>query len=56
MEPTEFCYNCGRPIPKGLFCIYANGKPKREIQYKMKQARLIKRGKRAGYGLSGSCH
>ena len=56
LGPTGFCYNCGRLIAKGLFCVDANNKPKCEIRYKMKQERLIKRGKKAGYGLSGSTH
>ena len=55
MEETGFCWRCGHIIPdgRGLFC----PKPKKcEEQYRRNQDRQIKKGKRAGYGLAGSCH
>jgi len=51
MEETGFCWNEGKPIKQGLFC-----DKKCERQYEMKQERLIKKGKKAGYGLAGSTH
>ena len=56
LEPTGFCWDCGRPITKGLFCIEKNGKAKCEHHYKWKQERQIKKGKRASYGVAGSMH
>ncbi len=54
LYPTSFCWNCGRPIAEGL--LFCPAPKKCERQYEMKQERGIKKGKRAGYGLSGSCH
>lgn len=56
MEETGFCWNCGRQIQKGLFCIAKNGRNKCEHHYKWMLERQIKKGKRAGYGLAGSTH
>lgn len=51
MEPTGYCWYCGHVIKEGeLFC-----SKKHEEQYNRKQERRIKVGKRAGYGISGSC-
>jgi len=50
MEETGFCWRCGK-VCKGLFCC-----EKHKRQYEMMQERLIKKGKRAGYGLAGSTH
>jgi predicted nucleic acid-binding Zn ribbon protein len=50
--PTGFCWKCGMECAKGeLFC-----SPKHKEQYERQQARQIKIGKKAGYGLSGSTH
>ena len=48
LEETGYCWKCGRPC-KGLFC-----DKKHEEQYNQAQERGIKKGRRAGYGLSGS--
>lgn len=52
MEQTGFCYKCGRILigDAGYFC-----DKKCEEQYKRKQEAGIKKGKRAGYGITGSC-
>lgn len=54
LEPTGFCWKCGRQISEGLlFC----PKPyKCEEQYKRQQTKGIRTGKRAGYGAAGSMH
>jgi hypothetical protein len=49
-EETGFCYKCGHQIKKGLFC-----SDKHKQQWERDQDRQIRRGKRAGYGLAGSC-
>ena len=58
LESTGFCWKCGKQIEgyienlnKDLFCC-----KKHEEQYYRQQDRQIRRGKRAGYGLAGSCH
>jgi len=51
LDKTGFCWNCGKVIKEGLFC-----NKKCEWQYKNKQERQIRKGKRAGYGLAGSTH
>lgn len=54
MEETGFCWKCGRQIKQGLlFCL----PPKKcKEQYERKQEDVIIKGKRAGYGISGSTH
>ena len=58
MEETGFCWKCGKSIEgfienlsKDLFC-----STKHEQQYYRNQERQIRKGKRKGYGLAGSCH
>jgi hypothetical protein len=54
LEPTGFCWKCGRQISEGLlFCPKPN---KCEEQYKRQQTKGIRIGKRAGYGAAGSMH
>ena len=51
---TGFCWKCGRACP-GLFCREAC----QRAYARMKAAednRLVRRGKRAGYGPQGSTH
>ena len=56
-EPTGFCWRCGRGVVDGraLFCDNAG---KRQRAYERAKAaqenRVIRRGKRAGYGIGGS--
>ena len=51
LKPTGWCWRCGR-VCEGLFC----PKPKKcEDIYYRNQERQILKGKRAGYGLAGSC-
>ena len=50
LNATGYCWKCGRAVKEGeLFCT-----KKHEEQYERAQARGIKIGKRAGYGLAGS--
>jgi predicted nucleic acid-binding Zn ribbon protein len=52
IEATGFCWTCGKVIKEGeLFC---NSKCKE--QYERNLHRGEKTGKKAGYGLKGSCH
>jgi len=51
LEETGFCWKCGRVIKKGLFC-----SDKHKQQYERGQTQGIKKGKRAGYGITGSMH
>lgn len=54
LEPTGFCWNCGRQISEGL--LFCPAPKKCENQYKKKQTAGIRQGKRAGYGAAGSMH
>ena len=49
LEETGYCWRCGRQVKQGLFC-----DKNHEWQYKRQQDNLIRKGKRAGYGLAGS--
>jgi len=53
-DPTGWCAACGRVCP-GVFC-----KPKCrlawEITQRVEERRVIRKGKREGYGASGSTH
>jgi len=54
MEPSGFCWKCGLPCDPGeLFC-----KPPKKCKerHERVQARQMRFGKRAGYGVSGSTH
>ena len=60
-EPTGFCHSCGR-VCRGVFC--ANSRTgaddtcrrRWEREQAVQANRAIRRGKRAGYGISGSTH
>jgi hypothetical protein len=56
IEPTGFCWNCGRMLLNrtDLFC--PKWERKCEASYQKEQNRQIKKGKRAGYGATGSTH
>lgn len=52
IQPTGTCWFCAHPCKEGeLFC-----KPKHEEQYRRKEERKIRKGKRAGYGIVGDTH
>ena len=61
MEKTGFCWKCGRPIKEPIFIEmgfdgYLFCCKKHQQQYYRDQDRQIKKGKRAGYGITGSTH
>jgi hypothetical protein len=51
MEKTGFCWKCGLPCGDKLFC-----NKKHQDQYERSQDRQIIKGKKAGYGATGSTH
>lgn len=54
LEPTGYCWKCGRPVGEGLLF---HSKPKKcEELWKRDQDRQIRRGKKENYGLAGSTH
>ena len=50
LEITGFCWYCGK-VCEGKFC-----NVKHQILYERKIDAQVLKGKRAGYGLKGSCH
>jgi hypothetical protein len=63
MEPTGYCWECGRPLIKkifpaatidmeALFCVHS----KCEERYRRKQDAKVIKSRRAGYGVAGSTH
>lgn len=52
LEPTGYCWKCGKPCEEGaLFC-----NKKHAQQHERNLDRQIKRGKKQGYGAAGSTH
>jgi predicted nucleic acid-binding Zn ribbon protein len=54
LEPTGYCWGCGRTIDPGLlFC----PKPRKcKEQYEKRQNAGVMKSKRDGYGAAGSTH
>ena len=57
-EPTGFCWACGRQLPLGRLLLWCHAKCQRryEREEAANEKRVIRKGKREGYGIGGSTH
>ena len=55
MELTGFCWACGRACPGRLFC-NETCKRRNDREAAANEKRVVRKGKREGYGIGGSTH
>lgn len=56
MEPTGWCWSCGRACALGRLYCNEGCKRRHERELAVMERRGIRRGKREGYGATGSTH